>query len=157
MQARLYLHCHELLEEQLACVGYLDLADVLTGVTPLAFVAELLKIRHTEKTALLANVHAIAVAYIKEAFLKEASSTMRDHAVTLHLAESKTSVSGTTFSGLPGEDLSRTTSARMDLVTDHMLQALIVSRVEEDHDFEALTGESVVHHLVTISLVAQIM
>ena len=45
----------------------------------------------------------------------------------------------------------------MDLVTDHMLQALIVSRVEEDHDFEALTGESVVHHLVAVSLVAQIV
>ena len=76
MQARLYLHCHELLKEQLASVWYLDLADVLTGVAPLALVAELLEIRHAEQTALLAYIHAIAVAYIKEALLKEASSAM---------------------------------------------------------------------------------
>ena len=45
----------------------------------------------------------------------------------------------------------------MDLVTDHMLQALIVSWVEEDHDLEALTSEPIVHDLVAVSLVAQIV
>ena len=45
----------------------------------------------------------------------------------------------------------------MNLVADHMLQSLIVGRVEEDHDFELLASEAIVHDLVSISLVAKLM
>lgn len=45
----------------------------------------------------------------------------------------------------------------MNLVTDHMLQSLIVGWVEEDHDFKLLASEAVVHDLVSISLVAKLM
>ena len=45
----------------------------------------------------------------------------------------------------------------MDLVTDHVLQPLIVGRIEEDHDFHAFPGEAVVHDLIAIALVAEIM
>ena len=45
----------------------------------------------------------------------------------------------------------------MDLVTDHMLQALIVSRIEEDHDLKALACKAIVHHFVAVALIAQAM
>lgn len=82
---------------------------------------------------------------------------MRDHAVTLHLSESETAITRSTLCGLSREDLCRSTASRVDLVTHHMLQALIVSRVQEYHDFHALTSESVVHDLVAVPLVTQAM
>ena len=120
-------------------------------------VLELEEICLTEKTTSVADVHSIAVRNIKETFLEEASSAVRDHAVTLHLSETKTTVTSSTLCGLPSQNLSRSSSTRVDLVTYHVLQTLIISWIEEDHDFEALASEAIIHNLVTVALIAQAM
>ena len=100
-------------------------------------------------------MHPVAVRHIEEALFEEARGAMRDHAVTLHLSESETAVSGTTFRRLSRQDLSRTSASRMNLVTHHMLEALIVGGIQEDHHLHALACEAIVHHFVTVALVAE--
>lgn len=82
---------------------------------------------------------------------------MRDHTIPLHLTESKTSISGSTLGWLSCEDLSGSSTSGMHLVTDHMLQSLIVSWTKEDEHLLLFTSKSIVHHFVTISLVSQVM
>ena len=82
---------------------------------------------------------------------------MRHHAVTFHLAETQTAVTSTTLGWLARQDLRRAAASRMDLITNHMLQALVIGRIEEYHDFHSLSSEPVVHDLVAVSLVAQIV
>lgn len=43
----------------------------------------------------------------------------------------------------------------MNLVTYHMLESLIVSWIQEDHDFHPFASEAIVHDFVTVALVAQ--
>lgn len=100
---------------------------------------------------------SILVRNVHGSLLEEPGGAVRDHAVTLHLSESKTSISGSTLGWLSGQDLSGASSSGMHLVSDHMLESLIVSGVEEDQDFLFLSGESIVHHLVAVSLVAKVM
>ena len=45
----------------------------------------------------------------------------------------------------------------MNLVTNHMLQALIVGWVQENHDFHTLASETIVHDFIAVSLIAQVM
>ena len=82
---------------------------------------------------------------------------MRDHAVTFHLSETEATVTSSSLSGLSSQDLGRSSTTRVDLVTYHMLQPLIVSWVKEDHDLEAFACEAIVHDLITVALVAQTM
>ena len=82
---------------------------------------------------------------------------MRHHTVTFHLAETESTVTGTTFGWLARQDLCRTAASRMDLIADHMLQALVIGRIEEYHDLHSLSSEPVVHDLVAVSLVAQVV
>lgn len=100
-------------------------------------------------------MHSVAVRDIEQALFKETSGTVRDHTITLHLSESEATVTCSTLSGLSRENLGRSTTSRVDLIAHHMLQALIIGRVQEDHHFHALASEAVVHDLVTIPLVAQ--
>ena len=110
MQSRLNLHRHQLLQQQRARIRDLDLADVLCRVAPAAVVFEFEKICLAEKTALIAHVHSIAVTHIEETLLEESGRTVTNHAVTLHLSESETSVSRTTLCRLASQDLSRSTT-----------------------------------------------
>lgn len=45
----------------------------------------------------------------------------------------------------------------MDLVIDHMFEALIVSRPEEDLCVHLASGETAVHHLIATLLIAIIV
>ena len=45
----------------------------------------------------------------------------------------------------------------MDLISDHMLQSLVISGTKEDLDFKSLSCESTVHSFVTVSLVAELV
>ena len=45
----------------------------------------------------------------------------------------------------------------MDFIFDHVLQALIIGWSKENHDLHLLTGEPIVHHLVSSELVTQAM
>ena len=115
MQPWLNLHGHQLLEEEFAGVGDLDLADVFCRIAPSAEILAFEKVRFAEETTSVADVHSVAVRHIKEALFEEARGAMRDHAVTLHLSESETAIPGTTFCGLSRQDLSRTSASRMNL------------------------------------------
>ena len=157
METRLDHHGHKLLEEELAGVGDPDLDNLVTRVTQFAVILRLSQIGLTEETALLADVDTIAIRNIEETFLQESGRAMRYHAVTFHLSESQTTITSSSLSRLTSENLSRTTASGVDLVTNHMLQSLIVGRVEEDHDFKLLSSKAVVHDLVSISLVAKLM
>jgi hypothetical protein len=42
----------------------------------------------------------------------------------------------------------------MDLITDHVLQSLVKSGAEENHDFQSLSGETIVHDFVSVLLIA---
>jgi len=157
VESRLDHHGHQLLKQQLARVGDLDLTDVLCGVAPAAVVLELKQIGLAEESTSVAYVDTVAVGHVEEALLQEAGSAVRNHAVTFHLSETKTTISGSTFSGLSSENLSGASAARMDLITHHMLQALIVGGVEEDHDLEALASEAIVHHLIAVPLITEVV
>lgn len=43
----------------------------------------------------------------------------------------------------------------MHFVLDHVLEALVVRRSEEDHDLHLLAGKPVVHHFIATKLVAK--
>ena len=82
---------------------------------------------------------------------------MRHHAVALHLSKAKTAVTGATLGWLAGQDLSWASGTRVDLVSDHVLKTLVVGRTQEDHDFQLLASEPVVHHFVTIALIPKLV
>lgn len=45
----------------------------------------------------------------------------------------------------------------MNLIAYHVLQTLIVSRTKEYHYFQFFTSETIIHDLVSMTLVAQFM
>jgi hypothetical protein len=100
---------------------------------------------------------SILVRHIHGSLFQEASSTVRDHAISFHLSESETTISGSTLSWLSCQDLGWTSSSRVHLISDHMLKSLIVSWTQEDEHFLFLSCETVVHNLITVSLVTQVM
>ena len=92
MKLRLQLHGHEFLKKQLASVRNLDLADVFARVARPAVILELVQICLAEQSALLAHMNSVAVRYIEQPLFQESSRTVRNHAVTLHLTETKPSI-----------------------------------------------------------------
>ena len=102
-------------------------------------------------------MHSVAVRYIEQALFKEASRAMGHHAITLHLAETETTVTSATFGWLARQNLCRTATSRMDLIAHHMLQALIIGRIEEDHNLHSFSSEPIVHDFVAVSLVTQVV
>jgi len=117
----------------------------------------LLDVGLTEESTRVAHVYAVAVRHIKQSLLEEASRTMRNHAISLHFSETKSTVTGATLRWLPSQNLSGATSSRVNLIADHMFKTLVIGGTQEDHDFEALAGEARVEHLIAVPLVAQVM
>ena len=99
----------------------------------------------------------VRVTLIVQALLEEGGRAVRDDAVALHLSEPQTAVPGPTLGGLPGQDLNGPASTAVDLVVDHVLQALVVGRVEEDERLELAPRVAVVHHLPAAALVPAIV
>jgi len=78
---------------------------------------------------------------------------MTDDTVALHLSKPQSTISGSPLHRLSCEHGYRTSCSRVDLVIYHMLEALIVGRVQEDLGFELTTGMTVVHHLPPSTLI----
>mmetsp|Transcript_43145 Transcript_43145/g.94026 ORF Transcript_43145/g.94026 Transcript_43145/m.94026 type:complete len:332 (-) Transcript_43145:2402-3397(-) len=57
---------------------------------------------------------------------------MRNDAVALHLPESESALFGTTLRRLPDQGCHRASRSRLHLVTDHVLEPLVVHRSHED-------------------------
>lgn len=100
-------------------------------------------------------MHLVDVTNIKEAFFEESGSTVGDHAVPLHFTESEATIATSSFSRLPGKDLSWTSATRVDFVLDHMLQSLVVSRPQENHNLHLLSCEAVIHDFISSELISQ--
>jgi hypothetical protein len=145
------------LHQQLAGIRYLDLSDVSSVLAVMAFKPLFWKISNAHKATLLTNVNAIVVADIEQALFQETSSTMRDHAVTLHFSEPQATITRPSLGRLSSEYLSRPSSSRMNLVLNHVLESLIVSRTEKDHDFQFLATKAIVHDLIPPELVPLLM
>lgn len=143
------------MEEQLTSVRNVNLRDLRLLVASTALVRILGKPGLTDEPADVANEDAVLVRDVHCALLQESGSTVRDHAVTLHFAEAKTTVSGSSFGWLSRQYLYWPSSSGMHLVSDQMLQSLVVGGPKEDEYLQLLASKSVVHHLVAISLVAE--
>ena len=100
---------------------------------------------------------AVVVRDIKQSLFQEAGTSMRNHAITFHFSETKATITRTTFSGLSGQDLSWSSATSVNLISDHMLQSLVIGRTEEDLYFKSLSSESTVHGLITVALVAEVV
>ena len=153
MKSRLDHHPHQLLHQELAGVWDPHLTDILTWLARSAKVLLLLDIGLAEQTALRAHMHSVAVAHIEKSLFQEATWAVTDHTITLHLTETKTTISRSAFSRLSSQDLWWATWPRVDFVAYHMLQTLVISRSQENHNFKFLTSEAVVHDFVTVALV----
>jgi hypothetical protein len=45
----------------------------------------------------------------------------------------------------------------VNLIANHMLESLVISWAEENHDFEFLTREAIIHGLIAVALVAKLV
>ena len=72
---------------------------------------------------------------------------MADDAVPLHFSKPETPVSGSTLHGLASQNLHGAPSSGMNLVVHHVLEALVVGRVQEDLSLQLAPGVPIVHHL----------
>lgn len=108
------------LEEQLACIRYFDLGDlarILTPYTPAVRTVNLLQGAEAGRSsapivadvaAVLADVDGKFVRRNHEAFKQKLRGAVSDETVALHLAESKTAISRSTFGRLASQGGSRT-------------------------------------------------
>ena len=157
VQSRLDLHGHQLLQEQLAGVRDPDLADILCRVAPSAMILELFQVRLAEQSTRMADMDSVAVGHIEEPLLQEPSRSMTNHTVSLHFSETKSTIPGSSLSWLSCQDLSRSPPSSIDLVSNHMLQSLIVGGTQEDENVQLLTSEPTVHGFVSMALIPQVM
>ena len=95
----------------------------------------------------------IGIGDLEETLLEELRSAVSDLTIALHLTESQTSVTRTTLHGLSVEDLNGTSSSRVDLVVDHVLETLVVGWSEEHLRVDLAACEPVVHDLVAAKVV----
>lgn len=102
-------------------------------------------------------MHLVGVRHIHETFFEEARRAVRDHAVTLHLTEAKTSVARSALSRLPSQDLRRASAARVHLVSDHVLETLVEGWAQEDHYLKFLASEAIVHHFIAVALESELV
>ena len=82
---------------------------------------------------------------------------MSNEYISLHFAQSRTSVSRTPLRRLPGQDLRGTRRPGVILVSDHVLGPHVVRRSHEDLAGKLLTSHTVVHRLIAIALVPAIL
>jgi hypothetical protein len=82
---------------------------------------------------------------------------MRYHTITFHLTETQATITTTAFSWLSSQNLSWTSTSRMNLILDHVLQSLVVSWTKEDHNFHFLACKAIVHNFIAPQLIAKTM
>ena len=137
------------MEEQLASIGNTNLRDLRLVVASLAIERIALEIGDSDQTAQVANVRTVRVGLVKETFLEELRGAVGDDTIALHLTETQASLARTTLYGLAREHLQGAASTRVDLVVDHVLEALVVRGTDKDERLELATREAVVHGFVT--------
>lgn len=135
----------------------MHLVDVLSRLAHTAIVVEFSQVSFAEETADRADVDGVVIRDIKQSLFQEASTSVRDHAITFHFSETKSTIARSTFSRLSGQDLSWSSATSVDLISDHMLQSLVIGGTKEDLHFKSLSSEATVHRLVTVALVSKVV
>ena len=149
VQPRRDAHAHELLEEELGSVGNVNLRDGRAVAASAAFKRVLAQVRDRGQAAQIAYVQAVGVACIVHAFLEEVGHAVRDHTVALHLTETKTTIAAAALDRLAREDLHRTTCTAVDLVINHVLQALVIRWTKIHLRLQLAASVAIVHHFQT--------
>lgn len=72
---------------------------------------------------------------------------MTNDAIPFHLSKSESTISCSTLHRLSRQDLHRASASRMDLVIHHMLETLVIGRIQEDLSFELPSCMPIVHDL----------
>jgi len=88
------------LNEEFAGVRDVDFADGLRALADGAFKLLFSEVGLADEATGFTDVHLIGIRDIKQSLLEETRSSVRDHAVTFHLSETKSTVTTSTFSWL---------------------------------------------------------
>ena len=111
-------HGHELLEEQLAGVGHMNLADLgfATAVAAIEFL--LGQVGYGNETTPLADVDAVWVTVSIEAVFDKVGRPMSHQAVPFHLPHAQPSLASSALHGLAGQHRDWSSGSCMKLVVD---------------------------------------
>lgn len=156
------MHSLELLEEKLAGIRDVDSHDFCTALelSLSATVASILfsaLVGHCLVAASFAYENSVKVRDLEKSFSEELGCSVGDHAVSLHLSESEAAISRSSFSGLLVEILKLSSGPCMDLVSNHVLESLVVSWAEENLGLYSLSCKGIVETLVSVLLITQLM
>ncbi len=100
-------------------------------------------------------MHGVGIGDLAQALLEEKGRTVRDDAVALHLTKTETTLTRSTLHRLLDENLQWAPRARVDLVVDHVLEALVIGWAEKDLRVDLAACVSVVEDLVAILFKAE--
>ena len=119
-----------------------------------AFKRVLFEVCNGNQSTAFTDMNPVCITLVKKPLFQEVRSTMGNHAVSLHLPKSKTTITRSPLSRLPRKNLYRASSTRMDLVINHVLQSLVVRWPQEYHKSEHSSCVPIVHglkptHLIT--------
>ena len=151
------LEGHEFLNEQFARVGNTNATNVLTALTDSTVKFLLSDICVANEPTLLTNVHLVTIAHIEQSFFEESSGAVRNHAISLHFTKTESAVTTPPLSGLSCQNLRRASPSRVNLIFDHVLEALVICWPQKDHDLHLLARKSVVHNFISSQLIPQIV
>ncbi len=105
-----------------------------------------------QSSAPLANSRLERVRYIHETLLGKRGDAMRHKTVAFHLSDTKTAIPRTALTRLTREADNGTTSTRVLLVDDHVLETLIERGSHEDLGLHHFTRLSVLQDLVALRM-----
>jgi len=108
-----------------------------------------------EGAAVTANPGAGGVGAVHEAVLEDEGGAVGEERVALHLADADTTTLGSTFDGLARERVDGARRAHLELVVDHVTQALVVHDAQVDVGSELAARDAAVHGLVAVVVVAR--
>lgn len=77
-----------------------------------------------------------------ESLEEQLTGSVGNQTITFHFSQAKSTLSGSTFGGLTGEDGARSCCSSVHFVLDHVFEFLVVDGAEEDVKWETLAGDA---------------
>lgn len=105
----------------------MDLGNFSLVATRTALEEVFLKIRDgRHESADITDVDSKSIRDLEESLFEKSAGTVSDHTIAFHLPETKTTISSTTLNRLASENLDRSSGPSMNLVVNHMSEALVI-------------------------------
>lgn len=150
------VHSHELLTEKLHRVRH-RLEDAIfrpTRATMRRGVphVRILRRRDGQQAAVGAHERLERVRLEQQELQEDIRAAVRYEGVSLHLSKAQPAHVGAPLQRLPREDLTRPSRPGMELVDDHVLEALVIHRSVKAEHRHVLTGLPVDHHAIALAL-----